>query len=599
MILIPSPKHIEQREGQFIICHNTQIAMLDGVSYKDAKFLKNSLPADLKITKLLEKPKGKFIFLQLSGEKKESYKLEIKTDSIVISGGDSAGIFYGIQTLIQITKNYGTALPCMVIEDSPQFSVRGYLQDITRGKIPKLETLKKLADMLAHYKCNHMQLYIEHSFAFRGQTQLWLDADPITAEEILELDEYCKDRYIELVPCMATFGHLEAPLRARPEFCELSTVGYDVDFSFNDRIYHHTLNISNEKSYEFICNAIDEFLPLFSSDKFNVCGDETHDLCKDKSKHLLKENDLATLYSQFIGKIIAHVESRGKRAMMWGDIIGKYPDKLGYIPDNTIFLNWMYGEKPDEKQTILFANSGKTQFVCGTTHGYSRLVNETHISFENIYNLYLQGKKYDASGAIITDWGDLGHMNLTGNSAIATIYGISMAWNTVEGFDPQKICFDISILEFENQDFAQIMYDIGRNTKIQWANIVNWYEWNYVEKRIIDDKDAEFMDNFLSWDISEVQNSYKYLKEKYIELLKLNLKNKTIYDQALIGTEGNILLQEFYLDIRGVTHSDCLSERMEIWFDKYSKIWRNLNHESELFRIRNVIKCVCEYLRNK
>ena len=91
-------------------------------------------------------------------------------------------------------------LGALHIEDEPSIANRGYYFDCARGRVPKLDWLKKLADRMAYYKMNQLQLYIEHSYLFRGMTELWRDDTPLTAEEIMEFDHYCNERGIELVP---------------------------------------------------------------------------------------------------------------------------------------------------------------------------------------------------------------------------------------------------------------------------------------------------------------------------------------------------------------------------------------------------------------
>ena len=144
-----------------------------------------------------------------------------------------------------------------------------------------------LADKLAFYKINQLQLYIEHSFLFRDFSEVWRDDTPLTAEEIMELDAYCKKLHIDLVPSIATFGHLYKVLctKTYSDLCELPKSDR-MQFSFFARQNHHTLDVSNLDSIKLVFHMIDEYMPLFSSKYFNLCGDETYDLGKGRSKAL-------------------------------------------------------------------------------------------------------------------------------------------------------------------------------------------------------------------------------------------------------------------------------------------------------------------------
>lgn len=205
MYLIPRPKEYKETLEQFTINKKTKIVLANDCTSNEldsALMLKQSIKDESGITLTITKEfkesyRGNEIRLTIDNLlEKEEYKLNIKDKYIEIIGGESSGIYYGIQTLIQILKQDGIKLRGVNIEDSPYFKNRGYFADITRGKVPTLETLKKLADKLSFYKVNQMQLYIEHTFAFEEMSEVWRDKDPITAEEILILDEYCKNRHI-------------------------------------------------------------------------------------------------------------------------------------------------------------------------------------------------------------------------------------------------------------------------------------------------------------------------------------------------------------------------------------------------------------------
>ena len=117
-------------------------------------------------------------------------------------------MLYGVETFCQIVQQCGGILPCVQIQDAPDMPNRGYYFDQTRGRVLKLEELKKIADRMCRYKLNQLQLYVEHTYLFRDFSEMWRDQTPLTAEEILELDSYCRERHIELVPSLASFGHL-------------------------------------------------------------------------------------------------------------------------------------------------------------------------------------------------------------------------------------------------------------------------------------------------------------------------------------------------------------------------------------------------------
>ena len=89
------------------------------------------------------------------------------------------------------------------------FARRSYMLDISRDRVPTMETLFLVVDILAKMRYNEFQLYTEHTFAYKGHETVWRDADPMTPGEIASLERYCEMQGIELVPNQNTFGHME------------------------------------------------------------------------------------------------------------------------------------------------------------------------------------------------------------------------------------------------------------------------------------------------------------------------------------------------------------------------------------------------------
>lgn len=161
---------------------------------------------------------------------KEAYRLDILSDGIHISYATRTGAFYGLITLGQILSQCESSIPYCKIVDEPALSVRGYMLDISRGKVPTLEDLCGYVDRLAELKYNQLQLYVEgFSFAYPSYTEVWKDATPITGEEIRYPDSYCEKQGIELVPNQNGLGHMAAWL-SRDEFRHLAETEHGMKF---------------------------------------------------------------------------------------------------------------------------------------------------------------------------------------------------------------------------------------------------------------------------------------------------------------------------------------------------------------------------------
>ena len=420
------------------------------------------------------------IRLGVSSERptEESYRLTIDKENIMIEGTGQAGVFWGVQTLLQLIRLHGTRLPCLEIIDSPDFTHRGFYHDVTRGKVPTLATLKLLVDKLAFYKINQLQLYIEHTFAFQNIPELWQDKDPLTAEEIRELDGYCRRNFIDLVPSLATFGHLYELLRLKrfEHLNELDIKASTLPFNLWDRMSHYTIDVSQKESFLLIKSMLDEFLPLFSSRYCNICCDETFDLGKGKNKERAAELGNGRLYIEFVKKIIGAVHDCGKSPMIWGDVILHYPELIAELPKDTIFLNWGYNADVTVDAANAFADMGVTQYVCPGVQGWSRFANEVSIASKNIRKMVRYGQQYGAAGVLNTDWGDCGHVNFLANSFSGMVLGGALSWN-ISSY-PEDASFDAALSAMEWGDrtgsVATRLRELGSLCFYHFGNLYAW-----------------------------------------------------------------------------------------------------------------------------
>ena len=138
----------------------------------------------------------------------QGYQLTVTGTAVHVVAGTGAGLFYGVCTLVQMLSTCGSSLPQGRINDWPDMPHRGVMLDISRNRVPTMETLYGMIDMLAGWKVNQIQLYTEHTFAYRQHQVVWEKASPMTGEEILALDAFCRERFIELVPNQNSFGHM-------------------------------------------------------------------------------------------------------------------------------------------------------------------------------------------------------------------------------------------------------------------------------------------------------------------------------------------------------------------------------------------------------
>lgn len=486
MILLPWPKRVQEGNGYYQLGFDTMIVMKpscpEGAAVY-AQMLKDEIASctgmGLQVTRGCAGAGD--IRLCVDGTMWESrYLLDVAKDGVAICGGSLAAMGQGVQTLRQLFRQYAGLLPAVHMEDEQDFKVRGFFHDVTRGRVQTLSNLKKMVDTMVFYKLNQLQLYIEHTYLFRGMTELWRDETPLTAGEILELDAYCAERGVELVPALASFGHLYKLLGTRTYagLCELEdSVGQE--FSFWDRMEHHTLNAADERSAGLAIRMIGEYMQLFRSDKFNICADETFDLGTGRSRAVAKEKGRDVLYAEFVSKLFDFLIENGKTPMFWGDMICESPKLLERFPKEVVCLAWGYSETEPDTQVRVLHEAGTKLYVCPGTRGWNHFVNQMEEGYENIKRMCAYGRKYHALGVLNTDWGDYGHVGHPDFSVPGMIYGAVFSWGKTElSFD--ELNRMVSELEFGDASgaFVGCLAKVGRLSVFGWARAVQLKEWS-------------------------------------------------------------------------------------------------------------------------
>jgi hypothetical protein len=369
-----------------------------------------------------------------SYQKHDQYSITIMEHSVEIKAKNKAGISYAEHTLKQLlayAQSEQKPIPQIKINDWANFERRGYMLDISRDKVPTMESMYLLVDQLATWRINELQLYTEHTFAYQNHKEVWENSSPFTAQEIQELDRYCKQYYIDLVPNQNSFGHLENWLKhdAYLDLCECETNCKTV-WGKRKRT---SLAPTNPKSFEMIEELYAELLPNFTSPYFNIGCDETVELCLGKSKAVCDSLGKGTVYLNYLKQLNNEANKNGKRTQFWGDIILNHPELISEIPKNMIPLVWGYGATyPFNENLPVFKKAGLDFYVCPGTSTWRSEIGRNKNAFINLKNAAIEGVANQAKGYLITDWGDYGHFQPRSVSYATIFIGASYAWNYQE-----------------------------------------------------------------------------------------------------------------------------------------------------------------------
>jgi hypothetical protein len=358
----------------------------------------------------------------------EGFELAIAPDKVEIAASDSRGLNWGASALLQIALQRPEGLPCLRIRDWPELGERGYMLDVSRDRVPTMATVAELVDLLELLRLNQLQLYTEHTFAYRDHGDVWRDASPFTPQEIRTIDGWCAARGIELVPNQNGFGHMERWLR-HPRYAPLAELGESGPGP-------GTTLAPTPESVAFVRSLYAELLPNFTSRQVNIGLDEPFELGRGRSQARCAAEGKGRVYLEYLLALVRPLQAEGRTVQFWGDIIGQHPELIRELPrERLVALAWGYeapldlAEIPTPIVTAI-ANAGvdvdalrgfevqakryseaRVPFsVCPGTSSWLSLVGRVPNALANVRDAALTAARFGARGLLVTDWGDQGHL---------------------------------------------------------------------------------------------------------------------------------------------------------------------------------------------
>ena len=365
--VIPVPLKMEQGTGCFLLSENTRLYInLQGL---EAQLLENCLQALPVHLKKGKKKDTQNILSLLITEKNhqlpspESYTLSVTPQQILIRATSGAGLFYGLQTLLQLARPSGAgsySIASVEIEDTPRFAYRGLMLDVSRHFSTK-EFIKKQIDALAYYKINRLHLHLTDAAGWRleikkyplltefaawrtdptwkqwwngGRKYVRFDAPGAyggyyTQDDIREILEYARQHYITVIPEIEMPSHSEEVLAAYPQLSCSGEPYKNSDFC-----------VGNEETFMFLENVLTEVMELFPSEYIHIGGDEagksawkTCPKCQKRMKdeHLANVDELQ---SYLIHRIEKFLNNHGRHLLGWDEIL------QGGIAPNATVMSW-------------------------------------------------------------------------------------------------------------------------------------------------------------------------------------------------------------------------------------------------------------------
>jgi len=381
LAIIPAPVSIQGFKGDFVISEKTRIilAPADDETKLAADFfanlVRNSTGMSLPVEEGKKSAKGSvFMTLDTAIENDEGYVLTVTHKKVIVRGGSAAGLFYAVQTMRQImptelespsiVEGLVLTIPACEIKDEPRFGYRGMHLDVGRHMFP-IAYIKRYIDMIALHKMNRFHWHLTEDQGWRieiskypnltttgayrketlvghgGRRPFEFDGKPYggfyTKDEVKEIVEYARSKFITVMPEIEMPGHAMAALASYPE---LGCTGGPYEVQTRWGVFDDVYCAGKEETFSFLEDVLTEVMELFPSEYIHIGGDECPKtrwkkcpLCQKRMKEegLKDEHELQ---SYFIQRIEKFVLSKGRKIIGWDEIL-----EGGLAPEATV-MSW-------------------------------------------------------------------------------------------------------------------------------------------------------------------------------------------------------------------------------------------------------------------
>ncbi len=517
------------------------------------------------------------------GNYDQKYRITVEPKKITISFEGGKGKEYAYMTLSQLRQLHDT-LPCCTITDWPAYRYRGWMDDQSRGPVPHAAYRKKQWETLHALKFNFCNYYTEHT--------LYQPEFPDLAPAYLA---YCKPHPDEVIN-LQLFAHAEKTLR--------------IPFYQNMMDSKANFDPSNEATYDFLRKRIKAAYDRIPNSPFFIINcDETEQLGTGRAKKLVDSLGADQVYVDFINRCYELVQQAGStRVAMWGDIVAKNPAMMRQLPKDMTYIMWAY--EPIDSFTHLirpFKEQGNPFWVAASTGHSATMTSTPQRYIKNIANLFRDGHRDGAEGAMLTCWDDNGEA-LFDNSWHAQYWAAEMAWNPLKTDDPEELR---QREEQFNQNFERLFYGtkpINPNQPINPIKTNNLYavgalmynptvaDW-YTSASLVEpllnfnpDNTGEAMakriGNFANLirdiHIDSASNPHAHYAYKRMSLTSTKAYLRSSIHRALTDTTNSVLLSRLPKSLAKVYLEDLFTLKRE-----YLRLWDQENGDYERYIILN------------
>ena len=320
----------------------------------------------------------------------------------------------------------------MELTDTPVFTHLAYQLDVSRCRVPTLETVGWLIETLAELRFTELQFYVEHTYAYEGHNVVWGGASPLTADDLAWIRDCAADAGIELVANLNCFGHMERWLR-HWRYRSMAECPDGYPSLLGDGISPPSCLAPTEENARFAVGLARELQQVVDGRRIMIGGDEPFELGLGRSRDRVDRIGRNALYREHLERIIAPLVADGLEVMIWGDQIACDAAAVSWVPDGVTVVPWTY-EAPGrswrgwlpaafeerlglpgdadlgfEAHVRLLADGGVPFRVAAGTSTWGTLIGRNGNAAANIADAVEVGVRRGAEGLVVCDWGDHGH----------------------------------------------------------------------------------------------------------------------------------------------------------------------------------------------
>ncbi|MEM6794353.1 MAG: family 20 glycosylhydrolase [Acidobacteriota bacterium] len=414
---------------------------------------------------------------ELADRSPEAYRLVVDPEGARVLAGTALGLSRGLTTLAQWLRLHDDRpeIGGVRIDDWPDTPRRGLMLDVSRNRVPRMRELYTLVDLMAELKLNELQLYTEHTFAYRGHETVWRDSSPMRPGQVRRLEAYARRHHVELVPNQNSFGHFHRWLIHEP-YRRLAECPEGVEHPFSPHPEPFSLCPLDLDSLRLLQDLYAQLLPNFRSAYFNAGLDETLDLGRCRSKAACEERGRDRVYFDFLLRTRALAAEQRKRTMFWADILLEYPQWISKLPRDVVPMIWGYEADHDFSPAVApLAESELDFYVCPGTASWNSFTGRPRAALANLARAARQAGR--AQGFLITDWGDHGHLQPPSVSWPAYVAGAAFAWSRALAERPEELplaaLLDRHVLRDPSGQAGRALCRLGRAQDLTGARSLN------------------------------------------------------------------------------------------------------------------------------